>query len=77
MFRMQNCEGLFTLTGWPRHRESREFGSYFFQTGKTQGICFDTGKNFETQGKILRHREIFFCDTGKNLDIGEIFDCDY
>ena len=27
--------------GWPRHkenRENREFGSYFFQTGKTQGI---------------------------------------
>ena len=26
------------FTGWPRHRENREFGSYFFQTGKTQGI---------------------------------------
>ena len=29
--------------GWPRHRENREnreFGSYFFQTGKTQGILF-------------------------------------
>ena len=29
------------MTGWPRHRENREnreFGSYFFQTGKTQGI---------------------------------------
>ena len=25
-------------TGWPRHRENREFDSYFFQTGKTQGI---------------------------------------
>ena len=24
--------------GWPRHRENGEFGSYFFQTGKTQGI---------------------------------------
>ena len=27
--------------GWPRpreNRENREFGSYFFQTGKTQGI---------------------------------------
>ena len=24
--------------GWPRYRENREFGSYFFQTGKTQGI---------------------------------------
>ena len=30
-------------TGWPRHRE---FGSYFFQTGKTQGI-------------LLWHREKF------------------
>ena len=27
-------------TGWPQHRENREFGSYFFQTGKTQGILF-------------------------------------
>ena len=27
-------------SGWPRHRENREFGSYFFQTGKTQGILF-------------------------------------
>ena len=27
-----------TGSGWPRHRENREFGSYFFQTGKTQGI---------------------------------------
>ena len=26
------------ISGWPRHRENREFGSYFFQTGKTQGI---------------------------------------
>ena len=25
-------------TGWPRHRENGKFGSYFFQTGKTQGI---------------------------------------
>ena len=32
-----------TKSGWPRHREireNREFGSYFFQTGKTQGILF-------------------------------------
>ena len=32
------CEG---YAGWPRHRENREnreFDSYFFQTGKTQGI---------------------------------------
>ena len=29
------------FSGWPRNRENREnreFGSYFFQTGKTQGI---------------------------------------
>ena len=26
------------LPGWSRHKENREFGSYFFQTGKTQGI---------------------------------------
>ena len=36
--------------GWPWHRENRGFGSYFFQTGKTQG---NTGKNFETLGKYL------------------------
>ena len=24
--------------GWPQHRENREFGCKFFQTGKTQGI---------------------------------------
>ena len=31
----------YTHAGWPQHRENREnreFGSYFFQTGKTQGI---------------------------------------
>ena len=39
------------VSGWPRHRENREFGSYFFQTGKTQGI-------------LLQHRESFW-DTGK------------
>ena len=32
-----NCSLMFS-SGWPRHRENREFGSYFFQTGKTQGI---------------------------------------
>ena len=44
------CENV-TKSGWPRHRENREFGSYFFQTGKTQGI-------------LLQHRESFW-DTGK------------
>ena len=33
-----NVVALKRKTGWPRHRENREFGSYFFQTGKTQGI---------------------------------------
>ena len=35
--------GYLPRSGWPRHRENREnreFGSYFFQTGKTQGILF-------------------------------------
>ena len=60
-----------TCAGWPRHRENRGFGSYFFQTGKTQGILlWHREKNWDT-GKI------FFCDTGKNLDTGKIFDCDY
>ena len=31
-----HSDGL-NFPGWPRHRE---FGSYFFQTGKTQGILF-------------------------------------
>ena len=26
------------IAGWPRHRENRESGSQFFQTGKTQEI---------------------------------------
>ena len=43
----------------------------FSRQGKHREFCFDTGKNFETQGKY------FFCDTGKNLDTGKIFDCDY
>ena len=43
-----------SLPGWPRHRENREFGSYFFQTGK------NTGNFALTQGKILRHRENIF-----------------
>ena len=37
-------------TGWPRHRENREFGSYYFQTGNTQGILLE-------HGKFWRHRE--------------------
>ena len=50
---------LFTYTGWPRHRENRECGCLFFQTGKTQGICqkilkiwFYTGNLPPTQGKF-------------------------
>ena len=30
-----NC---YLLTGWPRHREKREFGCQLLHTGKTQGI---------------------------------------
>ena len=39
--------------GWPRHRENREFGSYFFQTGKTQGILFWHREKFANTGKIF------------------------
>ena len=46
-------------SGWPQHRENREFGCSFFQTGKTQGICqkifkiwFYTGNLTRTQGKF-------------------------
>ena len=44
------------ITGWPRHRENREnreFGSYFFQTGKTQGILFWHREKFANTGKIF------------------------
>ena len=49
-----------------------------------QGIWFllfpdreNTGNFTLTQGKILRHRENIFCDTGKKLDTEKIFDFDY
>ena len=60
-------EKMTVITGWPRHRENREFGSYFFQTGKTQGILLWHREKFWDTGKI------FFCDTWKNLDTGKIF----
>ena len=54
--------------GLPRHRENREFESPFFQTGKTQGICFKkilkicfyTGNLPRTQGKFecLKNKKI-------------------
>ena len=40
-------------TGWRRHRENREFSSYFFQTGKTQGILFWHREKFANTGKIF------------------------
>ena len=40
-------------TGWPRHRENREFGSYFFKTGKTQGILFWHREKIANTGKIF------------------------
>ena len=43
-------------SGWPRHRENREnreFDSYFFQTGKTQGILLWHRENFWDTGKIF------------------------
>ena len=42
----------------------------FSRQGKHREFCFDTGKNSETHGK-------YFSVTGKNLDTGKIFDCDY
>ena len=41
------------ISGWPRHRENREFDSYFFQTGKTQGILLWHRENFWDTGKIF------------------------
>ena len=47
------------MTGLPRHRENREFGGPFFQTGKTRRICqkilkihFYTGNLTPTKGKF-------------------------
>ena len=34
------------ITGWPWHRENREFGCKFFQTGKTQGIWLQQMEKF-------------------------------
>ena len=58
-------------SGWPRHRDNREFGSYFFQTGKTQNFVV-------TQGKFLVHREnifdcIYYCKKHVSLHISSIF----
>ena len=40
--------------GWPQHRENREFGCQFFQTGKTQGIWLQhREKNRKPREKIL------------------------
>ena len=46
-------------------------------TGKTGNLVLfpdreNTGNFALTQGKILRHRDNIFCDTGKNLDIENI-----
>ena len=41
------------VTGWPWHRENNEFGSYFFQTGKTQGIWFWHREKIANTGKIF------------------------
>ena len=46
-------------TGWPRHRENREFGCSFFQTGKTRNLP----KNIKN---MILHRE-FASNTGKIL----------
>ena len=43
----------------------------FSRQGKHREFCFNTGKNFETQGKY------FSVTQGKNLDTGEISYCDY
>ena len=42
-----------TYTWWPRHRENREFGCYFFQTGKTHVIFCNTWKPFWNIGKFF------------------------
>ena len=56
------------ITGWPRHRENREFDSYFFQTGKTQGILLWHRENCWDRENILTVfcyvNVIFWCTFG-------------
>ena len=40
----QPLMGLFFHSGKPQHRKNREFGSYFFQTGKTENFAVTQGK---------------------------------
>ena len=42
-----------STTGWPWHRENREFGCQFFQTGKTQGIWLQHREKIENTGKKI------------------------
>ena len=51
--RCKKCKFSIVSTGCPRHRENREFGSYFFPDRENRKFCFETGKNFETQGKYF------------------------
>ena len=60
-------------TGWPRHwenRENREFGSYFFQTGKTQGILFWHREKIANTGKIFG---LWLLPAAMKLGQGNIF----
>ena len=77
-----NLPLVMTLTFWLVHRQIQLQGGHgtgktgnlvltFSRQGKHREFRFDTGKNFETQGKY------FSVTQGKNLDTGEIFDCDY
>ena len=76
----------YLLSGWQRHRGNREFGSYFFQTGKTQGKYFDNDCYYEKyasfgkfQNFLQRHKGngefgSYFFQTGKTQ--GKYFDND-
>ena len=63
-----------SLSGLPRHRENREFGCAFFQTGKTQGICQKYLKYEFTQGIYLQHRENVEV---LKINVGFVMGCSY
>ena len=55
----------YTKSGLPRHRENMEFGSPFFQTGKTQGIfqkyikiCFRQGIHHQQKCRVEKNSEL-------------------
>ena len=69
----QHASYLNSFSGRPRHREDGEFGSYFFQTGKTSGICCNTGRVAIAQGKLAGCQVPIFSYFSQHTPIFPIF----